>query len=240
MPDQLEDNKENVSKEESNGRKRMVVEELGVPEAMPVSELKEKVEELQDITDEIGKEVEKSVEVEEELAKAVDKQEEFIAPVQTPSFSPLIVIIPGILLLGALLGGIVFYQKMMNTDSENVITTPAPITETSPSPVATTSATTSLTKYAIVVQNGSGIPGEAGKAQVALEKEGFKVGSTGNADNYNYTKSIIKAKATVEKDYLEALVKALGKTYSVDKNQILAASSKDDVQIIIGSVKSGN
>lgn len=224
-------------------RKRMVVEEVGTeetPTEVPVTdEIKEKVEDLQTITEHIAEDVKQSAEVQEEIKVAVEKkQEEFVAPKQAPEFNPLIIIIPGILLLGALLGGFVFYQKSMNKAEPTPTPSPEVVETVNPtsSPVATTK--TSLTKYSIAVQNGSGIAGEAGRAQTLVETAGFKVSGTGNADSYTYTKTVVKAKSTVEKDYLDALVSALSKTYTVDKTATLSATSKDDVQVIVGSLKS--
>ena len=39
---------------------------------------------------------------------------------------------------------------------------------------------------------------------------------------------------------MDALIKALGKNYTVDKTGTLSTTSKDDVQVIVGSLKSAN
>lgn len=215
-------------------RHRMVVEEVGaedLKENTPIEEISEKVEELKDITEHIEEDVKDAQKVQEEI-------QEVIAPKQAPSFNPLVIILPGLLLLGALLGGIIFYQKNVNNINPEESPTPSPeeVIEPTASPVASPTAT--LTKYNINIMNGSGISGEAGKAKTLVETSGFKVGKTGNASSYDFTKTIIKAKSTVEKDYLDALSKALGKNYTVDTIQTLATSSSDDVQIVVGSLKS--
>src|SRR6185369_6364954 len=121
-------------------RKRMVVEEVSPVSAEPILDtqpleeknellgvVKEKVEELQDITEHISEDVKESAEVQEEIVEATEKVEPAAYVPPTPQQSsvmepmypgnrssgpnPLIIIIPGVLLLGALLGGIVFYQK---------------------------------------------------------------------------------------------------------------------------------
>jgi hypothetical protein len=225
-------------------RKRMVVEEVGAPAA----EIKEKVEELQTITEDISQSVEKSTEVQEDLAKVAEE----IAPTPTPEEikpivpavksnggpNPLVIIIPGVLLLGALVGGIVFYQHGIS--SENVISTPTlnyGNTAASPSPTATTEATIDLTKYPISVMNGSGTPGQAGVVKDLLVTAGFKVSGTGNADSYDFTKTVIKAKADVPEAFLTQLSTALSKSYVLDTNQSLATSSADEVEVIVGSTK---
>lgn len=245
-------------------RKRMVVEEVGehsesqikpeleVPvaaEAKPVEEIKEKVEELQTITEHIGSDVEKSADVQEELAEAAEKvapsgpppqkvNTEFIPVKPNYGPSPLLIIIPGILLLGALLGGVYFYEKSVNVNPESSATPTESISpESTVAPSASPAAKLDLTKYPINVQNGSGIPGTAGSAKDLLTKAGFKVSTTGNADNYDYTDTIIKTKSDVPKDFITKLTTTLSGTYSVGKAQTLDASGSAEVVVIIGSSK---
>jgi len=151
--------------------------------------------------------------------------------------NPLFIIIPGIFLLGALLGGIVYYQKNISGIKISVTTpTSAPSETTTPTPTATPRV--DLEKHSVKILNGSGIAGEAGKASDLLGKAGFKVASTGNASNYNYTKTIIQTKSSVEKGFISALTEALSKTYAVDSKIIsLSASSPDEVVIVVGSSK---
>lgn len=240
-------------------RKRMVVEEVGVspepttPEIVnpqPVEEIKEKVEELQTITENIFESVEKSAEVQEDLAKAADEvaapevqEKPQPIPVQTtPQIksnkgpNPLMIIIPGIFLLGALLGGIAFYQRGI---SGNAVPTPTPDYSNSvtPSPTVTPSAQVDLTKYPVKVMNGSGIAGQAGVVKDLLETAGFKISGTSNATSYDFTKTIIKAKTDVPAEILTKLSESLSKSYILDTNQSLATSSADSVQVIVGSTK---
>ncbi|KKR85833.1 MAG: Cell envelope-related transcriptional attenuator [Candidatus Woesebacteria bacterium GW2011_GWB1_41_10] len=152
--------------------------------------------------------------------------------------NPLFIIIPGIFLLGALLGGIVYYQKNIS-GIKITVTTPVPTISETASPIPTASSEVDTEKYDVKILNGSGIAGEAGKARGILEKAGFKVSSTGNATSYNYTKTVIQVKSSVEKEFVSALTEALSKTYEVDsKTKSLSASSPDDVVIIVGSSKS--
>jgi hypothetical protein len=157
--------------------------------------------------------------------------------------NPLLIIIPGVLLLGALLGGIVFYQRGIS--SETAVATPTPIplaynnTAASPTPdTASTSGTTlDLTKYPINVLNGSGTPGQAGVVKDLLTTGGFTVSGTGNADTYDFTKTVIKAKADVPAAFLTQVSTTLSKDYVMDVNGTLATSSADEVQVIVGSTK---
>ena len=241
-----------MPKDESKSRKRMVVEEVNaepvkepvVSDIKPVEEIKEKVEELHGVTEEIGESVEKSEEIQEEIVKAaekfkpsVDKPTTEFVPVKPNSGpSPLFILIPGVLLLGALLGGVYFYQKGVNLELQASPTPEASI-EPTLAPTASPSAKLDLTKFPINVQNGSGIAGTAGSAKDLLTKAGFKVSGTGNADNYDYTDTIIKAKTSVSADFVSKLTTTLSGMYSVAKAQTLPDTSKDDIIVIIGSSK---
>ncbi len=247
--------------DEAKARKRMVVEEVGAPQTtgelvvdgVPLEEIKEKVEELQTLTEGISESAEKSAEVQEELVEATEKvvpvevsaepninqgPNEFIPLSTRPTGpNPLVIIIPGILLLGALLGGIVFYQKSVaNPDLAE-----SPIPEaTSESSVATptpSSTVADLSKYTVNILNGSGIPGEAGKVKSLLEAAKFTVGTTGNAPTYDFTKTIVKAKSSVDAAFVAKLIETLGTNYEVDKAQTLPDSSTIEVQVIVGSSK---
>lgn len=230
-------------KEEKKERKRMVVEEVKADETPEVDEKKVETAPEPEISEEAakdkvstdaGNETEKETVTEE---KTTEDVKEYSAPEPRKSSSiALWIIIPGIFILGAILGGIVFYQRGVSSTSEGTPTsTASPVA--SPSASASPSATIDLTKYTINIFNGSGIAGEAGKAKTLLTTAGFKVGTTANAATYDYTKTIIKAKSTVEAAYITALSTALGKTYVVDTAQTLATTSADTVQIVIGSSK---
>lgn len=213
-----------MSKEkETKERKRVVVEEVEAPVTSEVISSTE-------LQKEEPKEAPKP-----DILKEAAKTE---APPPPTKSSSVIwwILIPGIFLLGALLGGIVFYQKGVN---KGVTQTPTPIALGQPStePTSTPSAEVDLTKYSLIVQNGAGVAGAAGEAKSLLVKAGFKVSSTGNAASYDFTKTIIKAKTGTDAAFLASLTETLAKTYVLDKNQTLPNSSKDGVIIIIGSSK---
>jgi len=238
---------------ESKERKRMVVEEVSqepsVSDSQPVEEIKEKVEELQDITQDIGASVEKSAEVQEEIVKAAEKVEPTTPQPEMRTSIPQsyggsynkgpgawVILVPGVLLLGALLGGIVFYQNSLKPPTEE-IATPVASAVPSVSPSATPVGKLDLTKYPVKIENGSGIPGTAASAKDLLTKAGFKVGTTGNADTYDFTDTVIEAKSGVPKEFLTKLTTTLSGIYSVGTAKTLLNSSSDEVIVIIGSSK---
>lgn len=228
-----------ASIEKSEDLQKEILETVSAEEvSKPTDDLKVNIDDepLED------KKVESQMPIEEHFSiqKPVSKEELFPTPQlkSTDSVSPLVIIVPGIFLLGALLGGIYFYQKNVSSD---VPPSPSPtltvVTQGSNSPTATPAATVDLTKYAINVMNGSGIVGEAGKVKTLVEGAGFKVSATGNASSYDYTKTVIKAKADVPADFLAKLSTTLSKNYVLDNNAVLSISSPDMVQVIIGSTK---
>lgn len=246
------DEKERGTKE----HKRMIVEEVGsevpsvgvedVPKESstevvssetkePLEVVKEKVEELQTLTEGIAESVEKSVEVQEELAQVAGNDNFIPLDKNSTGPKPLLIIIPGVLLLGALLGGIVFYQK--NIKNTELTETPIPTEATEIVATSTPSATLDLTKYEVAILNGSGIGGEAGKVKTILTDAKFVVSTTGNASTYDYTKTIVKAKSTVDAAFVSKLVDTLGTVYVVDKAQTLSTSSTSDVQVVVGTSK---
>lgn len=238
-------------------RKRMVVEEVSEEPkeetvadsgSNPGGEIKEKVEELQEITEHMGEDIEKSEDVQEELSEAADKfvqkpvdvKEKPPISFQQPSRgpNPLIIIIPGLLLLGAILGGVYFYQKNLPASSQTETTSFDNMATEAPMASSTPEAILDLSKFQVKVENGSGVAGTAGSAKDLLTKAGFEVTSTGNADNYDYTDTIIQAKSTVSQAFLDKLQTELEGLYSVAKPETLDDSSAVDVVVIIGSSKS--
>lgn len=231
----------------------------------PLDVVKEKVEELQTLTEDISQSVEKSVLVQEDLAKAAEEAVPDVGqtvPVEKPISldndipetplvpeiknssgpNPLAIIIPGIFLLGALLGGIYFYQASLSNQKQVAggTATPTPDytnTIVAGTPTATPTVKLDLTKYPINVMNGSGISGQANVVKGLLTTAGFAVPKTGNAASYDFTKTVIKAKADVPAEFLTQLTTTLSKSYVMDINQTLATSSADSVQVIIGSTK---
>ena len=228
------------NKEESAARHRMVVEEIEIPEKTSKEEEAAVSEEQKpDILDEGVKVssqelVEEQKPIEEKVVREVRYEPEKIKK----DASPVIwILIPGIFILGAILGGVVFYQKGVNTI--DIKETPTPISSIAPSatPSSTPAANVDVSKFDVAIFNGSGIAGEAGRAKDLLTKAGFNVTSTANAATYDYTKTIIKTKAAVDASVIQKIKDALSKNYVMGESQTLAATATTDIQIIIGSSK---
>ncbi len=132
-----------------------------------------------------------------------------------------------------LLVGVFLYKYGISIkDKVNVVTlVPSPTTAPQPTKAV------DLTKYEIEIQNGGGVSGEAGRQQAVLETEGFTISSIGNADNSDYTDTIIKAKAEVEKAFLDKLKSVLENTFTLGEVETLSENSLAPVVVIIGTKK---
>lgn len=221
------------NKEDSASRHRMVVEEIEIPEK-PAEKVPEKVvdQSKSDILDDGAK---------VSSTGFIDNPRP-VSPADTPQEvskqgSPVVwILIPGIFILGAILGGIFFYQKSVNTISVEESPTPVASTVAIPTPTATPKAV-DVSSFDIAVFNGSGIAGEAGAAKTLLTDAGFTVVSTANAATYDYTKTIIKAKSTIDSAVIQKLKDTLSKDYVLGDSQTLSSSSTTDIQVVVGSSK---
>jgi hypothetical protein len=111
---------------------------------------------------------------------------------------------------------------------------PTPTKMPIPTATDTPAPTPDLSAYSIQVLNGSGITGEAAKLKAELTSAGFKVDSTGNADNSDYTKTQISASKSVNQTYVTKLEETLKQWYTVEVVQP-SSSQTSDVVVTIGS-----
>jgi hypothetical protein len=131
-------------------------------------------------------------------------------------------------------GGFLYFSKNLNmnflkkAEPEKKLVIP----ETTPTP---TPEPLDKKAYTIEVQNGSGIAGEGAKIKSSLEVAGFKVGDVGNADNSDYTDTIITVNEDVPDVYIKALTKVLEERGSVGKIKKFATGETGEVLVILGS-----
>jgi len=142
--------------------------------------------------------------------------------------------------LGIIGGGIFVYQKTLKNkkDKEVVAPTPTPFSvpeimpteEVSPSPAPKISRA----DLKIKILNGTGVPGAAGKTAELLEKLGWQGIKTGNADNFDYQKTVIQIKES-KKEYFDLLKGDLSSKYTLEEEpQTLSEDDKFDVVVIVG------
>lgn len=85
----------------------------------------------------------------------------------------------------------------------------------------------------IQVQNGSGTEGVAGKMQTALQDSGYDSVETGNADNFDYTGAVIKAKDSVLATAKKIKTQLTDYTFDAEI-AVLSEDSDFDIIIIVG------
>lgn len=145
------------------------------------------------------------------------------------------------LLAFLLAGGIYVYLSQTNkiTNSKLLMTngasTPQPTQapEVTATPLASPSADVSTFKISVL--NGNGGIGVASAAKAIIEKNGFKVTNTGNADSFDFTDTLIQVKPSVSADVAAKLKNALMSNYSVKIGDPLDASDAYDIIVTVGS-----
>jgi len=146
-------------------------------------------------------------------------------------------------LIGLIVGGIFYYvrstSKATKTNSDKQTATKETKIVSSPSPTATPTPAkiTDLKLLKVRILNGSGKIGEAGRIKEKLSANGFVSENitTGNADNYSYTKTIVKIKSKLDDSVYEKINELLS-TYETSKQE-QDEESDFDIEIIIGSSK---
>jgi len=112
--------------------------------------------------------------------------------------------------------------------------TPASLFAT-PTPESTPGANIDKTSAKIRVLNGNGQAGVASSGKAYVESKGYTVTAVGNADNFDFTDTIITVKKGF-KDFADALVADLSGKYSAKvSSDNLEASDSADIEVTIGS-----
>jgi len=145
-----------------------------------------------------------------------------------------------VLIAGLVAGGFYYYKtKVSGGDEAKKEEMPTPSAQETPTPTPQAEAI-DLSEYNVSVLNGSGIPGEAGKVETALKGEGFETIETSNAESYDYTISEVSLKKDTPAAVYDAVKKALSGYKIVKQEDALAENSEFDVEIIVGTTKSGS
>lgn len=121
--------------------------------------------------------------------------------------------------------------------SDSAKKTPTPTTkETKTTITPTAGATTPVAgSLTIKVLNGSGEKGVAGTVASLLKDKGYTIASTGNADNFDYTDTVIQIKKSKQAG-LTKLKAALSTDYTVSSSTETLAETEDaDAIVIVGA-----
>lgn len=178
---------------------------------------------------------------------------------EKPSRNPkkLIVILFFLILLGIVGFGAYSFLGSQNQSEEKEVIPPTPTEFILPSdtPTPQVSITQEPTKKAqavrptaqptkaqsavskgvsVDVQNGSGAPGAAKKAADILTGLGYTLGTTGNADTFDYETTTILVKPS-KSNYLDQLKKDLSSSYTIGTAAAtLSANASSDALVIVG------
>lgn len=122
------------------------------------------------------------------------------------------------------------------TPSTSVTPTPSKkVTPTPTKPKTTTTDASGLDRstLSIAIQNGGGVPGAGSKMSTILKDLGYNVLSAGNADNFDYEKTVIEVKST-KKEFLDLLKKDLSGSYTIGTTSATLTGSSADAIVIVG------
>ncbi len=133
----------------------------------------------------------------------------------------------GIFIIGLLMFVNRNFELSKKSESNKKIELPKESPTPSPEEVA-------LDAYEIEVLNGSGISGEAANVEGILEDAGFSVSGIGNADNQNYTNTVIAAKDDVKQGFIDELQTTLEERGPVEVIK-LSDTGDSDVVVTVGS-----
>ena len=158
-----------------------------------------------------------------------------------PFWILFIAFIIGLSIGAGLIGGIFYYRSNVSKTNKEIVnikptSTPMSTPEVTVEENETEEKKIDLSKYKVQVLNGSGIKGIASKTSNLLEEAGFKDIDTGNADSYNYTKTEVSFKDSVESDVFKSIEDALT-DYTIEKSDDLKDTSDYDIVIIVGQPK---
>jgi uncharacterized protein YxeA len=210
-------------------------------------EIKTKPEEKKEEATPIPTEPQKSGDVSAtEVNKWIENYDETNQPKKEGKsvFKVILFILLGLSLVAIIAGGFLYYQKNMSKTKTEVTPTSTPQESPTAAPTekpASPSGTVSKVKfsdYSINLLNGSGIPGEAGKAKALLADAKFKKIDTSNAASYDFTDTEVQLKDNVPSEVYDKIAELLGSKYTVVKSDtVLKSTSLYDVVITIGVEK---
>lgn len=145
----------------------------------------------------------------------------------------------GITILALILaGGIYVYLKGVGREEEvpvEATSMPLPSGEPSETPIpGPTPTARPLSSYSISILNGSGKIGAATTAKNLLLKAGFKVASTGNAENFSFESTLIQSKAGVGQDVVDIIKTSLSASFKPEIGETLDEADKFDIIITVG------
>ncbi|MEK7188560.1 MAG: LytR C-terminal domain-containing protein [Patescibacteria group bacterium] len=183
--------------------------------------------------------VPQDVNVEPQVKPEETKEDEEEVPEEPRNKASLILIVILVALFVALASGAIFVYfngVSINIPPRQTRTVDTGLEETPlPSALPTPeSSEIDLGKLKMKVLNGSGRAGVAGTLKEIVEKAGFTVASTGNAQSFDFTNTLYQSKESVSREAIAKLKAALEKNYTVKLGDPLDESEDFDIVITVG------
>src|SRR4030042_2694853 len=151
-----------------------------------------------------------------------------------PGGKLIFLIIFALLVLGAIVGGILYFQKGVSEPTQQE-TTPTETPKETLTPTPVKEEEIDLKTISISILNGSGIAGKAGQVKDLLSKGGFSEENiiTGNADSYDYKTVSVSLKDGLSEKVINTIQTSLSDDYKVEVSEDnLQENSTYDVVII--------
>lgn len=142
--------------------------------------------------------------------------------------SRLLLILGFLIILTILMGGLIYTQQMhqRRVSGEKVVTREREVTLT-PTPTPVTEVAKSDLK--VMVENGTGTPGQAGKVKDLLTESGYTSVETGNADTSDHTQTEVTFSLKVSSKQQQEIKDVLLKRFSAVTTRIDSEATNDIV-----------
>lgn len=151
------------------------------------------------------------------------------------NYHPILFLVIMAFLMGIVLGGGYMYLNQVPQKKVEEVALAQPVVEQTSRPTPNT-AVVSKDKVTILILNGTGIKGQAGKVQVSLEGLGYKLIDVEIADDESETTTIEYKPGIISAEDLSEIKVLLEKTY-LKIFELKSNESKVDLKIITGSLK---
>jgi|GEM_PF-6327423 len=152
----------------------------------------------------------------------------------------IIIILIGIGIVLIVLGIIALVRRQSSgmMPSESPSPSPTEIVITTPSPTPSPATSQELASFKLQILNGSGVKGEAAAVNTLLEAEGFDTAELDNAENYDYTDTVVQFKPGISDSVYTSIEMALSVKYTVTRGEELPDSSDYDIIVTVGTALS--
>ncbi len=150
------------------------------------------------------------------------------------NYHPIIFLLVMIVLVGGLLGGGYFYLNQVPQNKAEDTSNPSVTVQSTPSSIPSSSPL-AKDQIKVLILNGTGIKGQAGKVQASLERLGYKLIHVEGADKEQDQTVVEYKPGLISAEDLVAIKTLLAKTYA--QVELKENTSLDRLRITTGSLK---